>query len=127
MKPETWKWMAIGSGAALIAGSFMAWVKIGFIQANGTQGDGWFTIVGGVLALLFAFKVGAPGRYRGLLIVGVLMAALLVYEFVNIASTEGPFGISPSYGEGLYICSAGAIGTVIASVKRPTGESPASA
>lgn len=123
MKPNVWSWLAGLGAGALIVGSFMPWVKIAFVTASGVDGgDGWITIVGGFLAALIAFKVASASvRRSGLLVVGTLMSALTLYEFVDIKSTDTGFG-EPMWGVGLYVVAAGAVAVFVAGLRPPLSE-----
>lgn len=125
MKQNTWRWVAGGGAGLLVIGSLMAWVKIAFASASGIDGgDGWITVIGGVIAGLLAFRGSGRSQRIGLIVVGLAMAALVVYEFINISTATNAFDLSPSIGTGLYACALGAGAVIVAGFKPPIAEAP---
>lgn len=123
--------VAFCAAAALIAGSFLPWVKltaplVGTVTKSGMEGgDGVFTLIGGVVVagLAFAtFAAGARAYVRVALIVVGLGAGLLVgYEVGDISRRfaevhNGEMGnmFVTTYGAGIWLLGLGAVAAVVA-------------
>lgn len=102
----------------MILGSVMRWATIttgfGQISANGTDGDGQFTLVGGAAILILVVL----SKYLASLIVSVITAAILAYDYFNISSSidlEDNEFATASVGWGIQLAAVAAIVAVIAS------------
>jgi hypothetical protein len=129
-----------GVGVALvIVGAFMPWVKLSFISASGTDGDGVLTLIiaavaGGLIFLGLSRGVAIQATIIG---AGALICILAVYNMVDISGQdsevglEGLFSENVSIGEGLYMTLVGGIAIVAGGVMgfraRMGGPSPAPA
>ena len=102
--PATWP--VLGGAGLLVLGSFLPWVSIGRISAYGIEGDGIFTLVGGLILAVFGIVVLADrgsSRAMGIAsgIVAVLAGLLCIYEIVHISSQDVTLlGLSASPGSG---------------------------
>jgi hypothetical protein len=114
----THRLVAAGAAAGVIIGSVSPWATISFgfgqISVNGTDGDGQLTLVGGVAILVLVIL----SKYLASLIVSVITAAVLVYDYFNIASSidvgDDTFA-SAAVGWGIQLATVGAIVAAVAS------------
>jgi hypothetical protein len=109
----------VGAGL-LIFGSFLPWVKasVAFItfEKNGMDGDGAFTLILGIAAVLvFSLVRGTAGRVLTL-VAGLLAAAVTFYDIVDVqrlagevTSGAGSISVDASVGIGLWVCAIGAL------------------
>ncbi len=117
--------VAVFVGGGLLAlGSFLPWVKASVVgitfEKNGIDGDGVFTLLLGVAAvLLFSLVRGTAGRVLTLA-TAVLAAGVTFYDVVDvkqtadeISSSAGPLSVDASVGIGLWICAIGALVLII--------------
>ncbi len=109
----------IGCGLIFV-GALLPWAKLGIFEKNGTEGDGVITLI---LALIGAGLALIWTRSRWLAIVGVLVAAIVVfvgiYDMADVASGKTEFlgeEIGPDIGEGLYLTVAGGLVALGASI-----------
>ena len=129
---SAWSWnlaslLIVGGAAVVAVGAFMPWASVGPFSAAGTDGDG-------ILTLILALGAGPLGAFgilkskKGLLIGSLICAALILaiaaYDTANISSVaDGPFGLTPEVGGGLYLtligAVAGIVGPVLAMRRRP--------
>lgn len=96
----------------------MPWATVttgfGQISVNGTDGDGQLTIVGGIAMLILVIF----SKYLAALIVSVITAGILVYDYFNISSSvdvEDNAFASASVGWGIQLAAIAGIVTVLAS------------
>jgi hypothetical protein len=131
-------WTLIG-GAALILGSFLPWAKaisiFGTIEVSGFDGgDGKLTaVVGGIIVLLIVATMQTRGRqvFGVTLALAVIGGAIAMYDWVNVNSKVNEANSSDAafraqVGIGIYLCIAGAVMTLCASIaalKRPANPS----
>jgi hypothetical protein len=88
--------------AAMLAGAFLPWTKIGPFSASGTEGDGLVTLVlalgGGVIAFF--------GRRPRAIIIATSAAGLaLIVAFLSYIDVSG----GQEVGSGLYLTLAGGL------------------
>jgi hypothetical protein len=110
--------VAAGAAVGVIIGSVSPWATITFgfgqISVNGTDGDGQLTLIGGVAILLLVVF----SKYLASLILSVITAAVLLYDYFNISSSidvgDDTFA-SASVGWGIQLATVAAIVAVIAS------------
>ena len=55
-------WWAAASGGLMIVGAFGPWARALFVTVYGIDGDGWFLIGGGVVALGVLYLYARRGR-----------------------------------------------------------------
>lgn len=96
----------------------MPWATVttvfGQISVNGTDGDGQLTIVGGIAMLILV----AFSKYLAALIVSVITAGILVYDYFNISSSinvEDNEFASASVGWGIQLAAIAAIVAAVTS------------
>jgi len=87
MKTET-RWWLVGTGVLMGVGSVLPWASAGIFSAAGTQGDGIFTLIGGVIVAL----IGTANRASyatgiGALVVGAL-SVLIVFSVFGRLDAE---------------------------------------
>lgn len=112
MEAQT-RWWLIGTGLLIAVGSLLPWAQSGIFSAAGTQGDGVFTLIGGVVIAL----VGVANRAsRAAGLVTVLLAGFSVFivanVYGNLAGVNG--GIR---GSGLYLTGLASVFAAIAGLK----------
>jgi hypothetical protein len=114
--------VALCGGAAVFIGSFLPWAKLGFVSAAGTDGDGIFTII---LGLVLAFLAGYElVRRRGQLYIAMVVVALVasgvaLYELVHVATSTLDFlgtRLDVRIGEGLWLVAIGALAALVGGV-----------
>lgn len=98
------------SAAVAAIGSFLPWASVGPFTVNGTSGDGVITLVLAAIAAVFALRLPkGRGSRSALLIGGVLIAAIGMYDMVDISSqSDGLF--SASVGVGIVITTVAGLG-----------------
>ena len=104
-------WVAVASCVLLIIGGFGPWASAfrGIASVNGTEGDGWFAIIGGALALGLLFLAAGRQKARhtiGLLAIAAICALVFAVDYSDI-SDKGPI-IDVEWG--LWAVLIGAIG-----------------
>ncbi len=114
-------WIAV-SAAAMVLGGLGPWADIADIATvNGTDADGWFIIVGGLLAAALALPVLLKGTARRSLLIAAGVGALAtLIAAIDLADVEGladgaVFGLTVETGWGLYLALAGSLSIAIAS------------
>lgn len=100
---ERAEWWALAGAALLIIGSFMKWATAGPFSVDGTQTDGWLTVVAGGAAASCCWKQ----LYLPAAAAAGVGLALVLWKFARIDSLgdDSIFTVSP--GTGLYVCAAG--------------------
>lgn len=111
---ERSEWVAFFGAVVLVLGSFMTWAVAGPFRAAGTDGDGWFTAIGGVAAAVQLWR----GRHMSAAIWAGLAFALVIWKFADIESAAEDTILEVSPGGGLYLCAIGAGACVWASALR---------
>lgn len=102
-------WIIALAGVLMIVGGFGPWATaLNFISVNGTRGDGWYVIVGGVVVLLLLWlHVSRRARWPLVLIVfaGGIAAAIAGSDLhdLNSNATSDFFGqqvkvVDPAWG-----------------------------
>jgi hypothetical protein len=112
-------------GAGLLAlGSFLPWVQASIsivtFEKNGMDGDGVFTLILAVAAvLIFSLVRGIAGRVLTM-VAALLAAGVAIYDVVDvqraadeITSSAGSFSVEASVGIGLWICAIGALVLIV--------------
>ena len=125
------RWGALGASVVMFFSAFMPWVKIDQmnVSASGTDGDGWFVLLAGLVAAAFVFlNVGSkPGLVRNIVFVamGAIAALVSLVAFGNIGDVSEDFlgtTLTASPGAGLifgFIASLALIGVgVVGLVKK---------
>ena len=107
------RWWLIGTGVLMAIGSFLPWAQAGIFSAAGTDGDGIFTLIGGVVVAL----VGIANRASVITALGTVVVAgfsiwIVANVFTNFAS--GDVG---SIGSGLYLTGLASLFALIAGFK----------
>lgn len=125
------RWGALAASVVMFFSAFMPWVKIDQmnVSASGTDGDGWFVLLAGLVAAAFVFlNVGSkPGVVRNAVFVamGAIAALVSLVAFGNIGDVSEDFlgtTLTASPGAGLifgFIASLALIGIgVVGLVKK---------
>lgn len=105
------KKVGIVAGAASVIGSFLPWASVGPFSVNGTSGDGAITLVMGLIAVGFAFRL--PKFSKVILVLGALVALTGIYDIANISSNDDNV-FSASIGVGLIVTTIGGLALVAA-------------
>ena len=119
---KSYSLIAGASALLVVLGAFMPWVKLGFLSANGTDGDGVITlllgVVAGVLVLVAAQSQGRLVSF-GIGGAGVVIVAVAAYDIITINDalndSDNIFASSATVGEGLYVTALGGVGLVVGS------------
>lgn len=105
-------WFALAGVAEIVIGSFGRWATSvgGTETVNGTDGDGVITLFLVVIALA-ALGVYWKKRRRelavGVLVLGIVILGIGIYELVDIRSYEGPEIVEAGWG--LYLVVFGSV------------------
>jgi hypothetical protein len=110
-------WVAVASCALLIIGGLGPWASAfqGIASVNGTEGDGWFPIVGGLLSLVTLYLAAAGVKRRhavALLGIAVICALVFAVDYSDI-SDKGPL-IDVEWG--LWAVLVGSIGLGVSAI-----------
>jgi hypothetical protein len=127
-----------GAGAALIVvGAFLPWAVVraallGQISKAGTEGDGVFTLIGGlvVAGLTFWFFSRGNALGVGVAVIAALVGALALWDTLDVQSRFSSLNSTyaqGSVGSGLYVTIVGAIGAFIGGVMMSRVKGPAPA
>lgn len=119
-------WATAGAAVLMIVGGFAPWATFLGLSIDGTHGDGWFLIIGGILAagLLF-WHASSPRMWKAILIAVVALIGLVVaaIDLSNISGFAGESGGLVQTGWGLYVSLLASIALLAAAlytiVKRP--------
>ena len=111
--PTTY-WAALAAAAAVVIGSFGTWATAlgGLLSKSGTEGDGVLTLVLAVVALLGLWAFWRkPRRWAavGVLVLGVLIFAIGIYDLVDVESTAN---VSAGWGLYLVVAASAILGPV---------------
>ena len=104
----------------LIIGAFLPWATItsvfGEISEAGIEGDGIFTVTGGVILLLIALSnKKSSGRYCAwpACVLGLLIGWLLINDYLGIKAADNDASIYTNVGNGMYLSLLGALLAII--------------
>lgn len=100
------------AGVLLAAGSFLPWAALGLFSKNGIDGDGVFTLVGGIILVFLAFTAAK----RTTQIIGVLVSAGCLYVVITDGAAIADISRN-SLGGGLLVAGLGALVGAIASLE----------
>jgi uncharacterized membrane protein (UPF0136 family) len=133
-------WWALASAALMVVGGFGPWAEVlDILTVSGTEGDGWFLIVGGIAAAcLVIIRHVTESRARWFLIVSLVLAVIgVLVTIVDLADIEGmapggeaAFGDAVSASWGIYvalIASLSLLAAMIVSLVQSRGGAPAQA
>jgi hypothetical protein len=129
-KRKTTDAILAGIGAVLvIIGAFLPWVKVAFISAAGTDGDGVITlIIAAIAGVLILVRLNNWSAILCLLVClgGLIISGIAIYDMINIQdkidSARGQSELASAFlssariGEGLYATLAGGVAMVIGGV-----------
>lgn len=114
-------WVTVAGAALMVIGGFGPWATLlGLASVSGTHGDGWFLIVGGVVAGgLLARQITGGGRWPMIvvaLLIGLAGAAIATSDLSDINSLAGDtlLGDAVDPGWGLYASLLGSLGLAVA-------------
>lgn len=107
------RWYLIGAGVLMAVGSFLPWAQAGILSVAGTDGDGIFTLIGGVIVAL----VGMANRESvatglGTAIVGGFSLWIVFNVFGNVG-----IGDYELIGSGLYLTLLASLVATIAGIQ----------
>jgi hypothetical protein len=133
-------WWALASAGLMVVGGFGPWAEVlDVLTVSGTEGDGWFLIVGGIAAAcLVIIRHVTESRARWFLIVSLVLAVICVLvTIVDLADIEGMasgeaalFDEAVSASWGIYvalIASLSLLAAMIVSLVQSRGGAPAQA
>ena len=115
-------WWALASAALMVIAGFAPWATaLDTISVSGTDGDGWFVIVGGAIAgaLLWRHaRSGARGLAIGAAVIGALCTLIALYDLsdVNDVADAAGLGSVIDPGWGLYLAIVASVSLTAASV-----------
>ncbi len=119
-------YLAYGGAGALILGSLGPWASVMGFSANGIDGDGFITIILGIVAAVATWETvtrSNAARFKAplvALVCGALALALMVYELINIYSSSSEFfdtTVRASPGWGAWLTTLGAIALSIGALR----------
>lgn len=119
-------YLAYGGAGALVLGSLGPWASVLGFSANGIDGDGWFTLIFGLVAAVATWetvKHAPTPRFKAPLVAVIcagLAVALMVYEIINIYSSSSEFfdtTVRASPGWGAWLATIGAIALAIGATR----------
>ena len=112
------RWWLVGTGALMAVGSFMPWVQAGIISAAGTDGDGMFTLISGVVIALIGVAKKATlitgWATVGLAVFSLFIIANVVVNFETVEIFDTTIG---SLGTGLFVVGLASLFALIAGFK----------
>jgi hypothetical protein len=91
--------MAVIASIGIIAGSLAPWATSALESVSGTHGDGKYTIVGGVIALILVAS-------RKLIVWAVVIAILVVIDGISTISNINEYSVS-AFGQEVHPASTG--------------------
>lgn len=122
-------WWAVASAALMVIGGFGPWATaLGTINVSGTDGDGWFVIIGGVAAGVLLWRQLQTGsRKMGIAaaVIGALCTLIAFYDFTDVNRVADAAGlgdvIDPAWGLYLSILASASLtaAAVVAVRARP--------
>lgn len=125
-KPKIF-WAVLAVAVLMIIGGFGPWATaFGALSVAGTNGDGWFLIVGGLAAgALLLSHASKPCGWKSIVmtIIGLICVIVTVVDLTNISSVAGTSDglVSPAWG--IYVCLLSSVGLLAAGIytiaKRP--------
>lgn len=110
MNKQNASYLMIGGGALLAIGSFLPWIDVLGVTANGFEGgDGWFVLLGG-LALLAAGVMSMRGQdIKWLGPVGLVVGGgVAILNYFDISDAIDSAGVG-SQGFGMWIMLLGTV------------------
>lgn len=107
------RWWLIGTGALMAIGSFLPWARVGIFSVAGTDGDGIFTLIGGVVVAL----VGTANRASVITGLGTVVVAGFSMWIVTSVFSNFDIGDIGSTGSGLYLTGLASLFALIAGFK----------
>jgi hypothetical protein len=116
MKPSTY--VVLIGAILMIIGAIMPWASVMGIGVSGLEGDGWFCLIAGVIAGVFAFLKLNWGKWI-VVLMGLVGAVVGIIDYMKIkdavaatgAMAEAGMGIS--IGIGMYLVIVGGIVALI--------------
>jgi hypothetical protein len=113
-------WLTVVAAALMVIGGMGPWARVlGIVSVSGTNGDGWFLIIGGVLAgALLARQVTKGGTWPSavLLLIGLACAVVAFVDLNDIAGVadEKTFGSIVDPGWGIYASLVASVALAVA-------------
>jgi hypothetical protein len=111
----------------MVIGGFGPWATaFGALSVAGTNGDGWFLIIGGLAAgALLLWHASKPRGWKIIVmtVIGLICVIVAAIDLANISTVAGTSDglVSPAWG--IYVCLLSSIGLLAAGiytvVKRP--------
>jgi hypothetical protein len=91
--------MAVVASIGIIAGSLAPWATSALESVSGTHGDGKYTVVGGIIALILVAR-------RRLAALAVIIAILVVIDGISTISRVNDYTVS-AFGQEVHPASTG--------------------
>ncbi len=106
----------LASIALLFIGSFLPWASFGMFTVSGTDGDGVFTIILAIVALIVYFSLKNKPKIAKIITIaiGALSFIIGIVSYTNLDNLQ-----IVSIGGGLIMVLIGAIGLIISGFLRP--------
>jgi hypothetical protein len=122
-RPSVALWVAAACLALMVVGSLGPWAKALFVSKAGTEGDGVLVIIAALIMGALLWRYGRGNKRRPLriaLVLGVLAAAVGIYDAVDISNRSTQFFGRQvdliQVGWGLWVAIAGSVGFVLAAL-----------
>ena len=107
------RWWLIGAGVLMAIGSLLPWVQAGIFSAAGTDGDGVFTLIGGVIVAI----IGIANKATAITGIGtVVVSAFSIWVTWTVISGTLDLTIG-SAGTGVYLTLLASLFALIAGFK----------
>jgi hypothetical protein len=115
--------LGVGACLVVVVGAFLPWAKLTTILGSLTKsgidgGDGWISAGAAALSII-AFTKNRRGDYIGAMVLGLLAAAVGLYDVVDISKfvdrveSEGEGLATASVGVGLWMTFFGSLAVVV--------------
>ena len=114
------RWWLVGTGALMAIGSLLPWVQAGIFSMAGTDGDGVFVLIGGVIiAIIGLAKKATTGTGIGAIVIAGFGLITIGNIFANLSElvTDPDAILSVSPGSGLMVAGLASLFALIAGFK----------
>jgi hypothetical protein len=91
--------LAVIASLGIVIGSLAPWATSALESVSGTHGDGKYTVVGGIIALILVW-------WRRALVLVVILAILIVIDCISTVSNINEYSVS-AFGQEVHPASTG--------------------